>query len=132
MNFQEPRAFLVGELADLVSIKDIRCAITGQGLLDRLGVEVGGQDIGATPRQNSAARPVYHGEQIDEPSFHQYAGDIHCPRVMGTDDRQIAQPVGIAPISRISIRIINGAHPTLRPFLRNRLLSLLAPAPANG
>ena len=48
---------------------------------------------------DSAARPVYHGEEIDEPSSHQDAHNLHRPHVMETDDRQIAQPVGIAPIA---------------------------------
>ena len=62
--FQEPRELLAGELAPLVSVEDVRRAIAGQRLLDRLETEVGRQRIGQPPRQHAATRPVQDGKQI--------------------------------------------------------------------
>lgn len=104
MGFQKLRELLVGELADLVSAEDVRCATTVPA--SRATSEQESVVKVLDRRHDSVARPVYHEEQIDERSSHQDAHDLHRLYVIETDDRQIAQPVGIAPISRMLTRII--------------------------
>ena len=93
--FQEPRELLAGELAPLIGVEDVGRAIAGHGLLDRLQTEVGRQRVGQPPRQHPATRPVQDRKQIHEAPLHRNVGDIGRPDMIGRDDRQIAQQIGI-------------------------------------
>ena len=66
MLFQDPRELQARELASLIGVEDIRCAIVGHGLLDRLCIEIGHQCVGQPPRQHAATGPVEDREQIHE------------------------------------------------------------------
>jgi len=54
MVFQQPGELLADELAALVGVEDVRCAIAGQGLLARFNAEVSRQRVRQPPRQHSA------------------------------------------------------------------------------
>ena len=101
MVLQQAREVQAGELAAWVSVEDGRRAVAVDGFLHGVHTKVGGQGIGQTPRQHPAARPVYRGEQIDEPSLHWDVGDVCRPHVIGTGDRQMAQLMRIHRIRRM-------------------------------
>ena len=90
---EEPRELLAGELAALVGVEELRRAIAGQGLLDRLETEVGRQRVGQPPRQHPATRPIQDGEQIHEASAHRDVGDVGGPHLVRASDLQLAQQI---------------------------------------
>ena len=103
MVFQEPRELLAGELAALVRVEDVRSAVAGQGLLDRLDAEVGRQRVGQPPRQHPATRPVQDREEIHKATRHRKVRDIRRPDLIGSGDRQMAEQIRVHPMRRMSL-----------------------------
>ena len=103
MVFQESRELLAGELAALVRVEDVRRAIAGQGLLDRLHAEVGRQRVGQPPRQHAATRPVHHREERHKAPRHRKVRDIRRPHLIGSGDRQMAEQIRVHPMCRMSL-----------------------------
>ena len=86
MVFQQARKHEARELAPLVRIEDVRCAIPGDRLLDGVQAEVSGQRVGQLSRQHPAAGPVQDGEQIHEATLHRNVRDVRHPDVIRTRD----------------------------------------------
>ena len=82
MRLQHIREFRAGELAALIGVEDLRCAVAGQRLCQRRRAQVRGQRIRQAPSQHLARRPVQDGAQIQEPVVHQDVGDIGGPDVV--------------------------------------------------
>ena len=103
MLFQQARELQTRELTPLVGVEDLRCAIAGQGLLDRLAAKVRGQRIGEPPRQHPATRPVQDGEQLHEAARHRDVGDIGRPDMVRAGDLRVAQEIGIHCVGRMPL-----------------------------
>ncbi len=78
---------LRGELAALVGVEDLRPAVGGQGLLDRVDAERGVHRDRQPPAQDLAAEPVHYRAQVAEAARHRDVGDIHRPDLVGPVDR---------------------------------------------
>ena len=70
-------------------------AFPGQGLLDRLQAEGGGQRMGQRPRPYPPTRPIQDGAQRHNAALPRDIGEVRGPDVMRARDLQLAQPSGI-------------------------------------
>jgi len=93
-----------GELAAWIRVEDLQVAILRVCLSHRVEAEVRGQRIGESPRQHSATRPVEDGEEIHEASTHGNVDDIRGSDVVGANDVQTAQEIGVYPMGRMLLR----------------------------
>jgi hypothetical protein len=80
-----------GKLTALVGIENLRPAVFGEGLLDRLEAERDLHRDRRAPRRHPAAEPVDRGGKIDEAARHRDVGDVHRPRLVR---RSTARPRG--------------------------------------
>ena len=87
---QEPRELQARELAALIGVEDIRCAIVGHSLLDRLRTETGRQRVGQPPRQHPATGPVHDCTQVHEAAVHRNVGNIGRPDMVRPGDLHVA------------------------------------------
>ncbi len=62
-----------------------------------------------SPRQDAAAEPVDDCGQIDEAARHGNVGDVHRPDLVGPDDGEIAQQIGIDLVPRRRLRGVGAA-----------------------
>jgi hypothetical protein len=83
-----------GELAALVTVHDLRFAVSGQRFFQSFNAEVSFHAIGQSPAQNLAALPVHDGHQIEEPASLRDVADINTPDLVGAGDRQCPQQIG--------------------------------------
>ena len=91
-----------GELAPLVGVEDLRPAMTGQRLVDRIQAEIDLHGDGHPPGQHPSAEPVHHRSQVHEAMGHRYIGDVHRPGLVRPLDRHPAQQVRkhLVPVCR--------------------------------
>src|SRR5439155_25818515 len=68
-----------GELAALVGVEDLRPAVFGERLLDRLEAELDFHRDREPPSLDPAAEPVDHGGKVDEAARYRDVGDVHRP-----------------------------------------------------
>lgn len=90
---------LAGELASLIAIEDLRLAVFGQGLIQRLDAEVGLQRDRHAVAEHPPRESVDNGNEIDKAARHRDIGDIGCPYLVGTFDLRPAQQVEIDLVS---------------------------------
>ena len=84
-----------GELAALVAVEDVRLAMPGQGLLQRLDAEVGFHRDRHPMRENPPAEHVDDRRQVDEATRHWDVGDVHRPHLIGPLDLHPAQQIRV-------------------------------------
>lgn len=89
-DLREPRA---GELAALVRVEDLGPPMSHHGLLDRGAAEVDINRIRQPPRQHPAARPIHHGDEVEEAAAHRDVGDFCAPDVVRSADIEPAQQI---------------------------------------
>jgi hypothetical protein len=93
-----------GELAALIRIEDVRPSVTGQSFIQRLDAELRFHGDRQPPGENPAAEPVDDGCQIDEAARHRDVRDVHGPDLVGSDDRQVEQEIGVNLVPRRWLR----------------------------
>src|SRR3954468_23650251 len=98
-----------GELAALIGVEDLRPAVAGQGLFQRLGAERRLHGDRQPPAENPTAEPVDDRGEVDEPARHRNVGDVHGPDLVGPGDRQVAQQVGVDLVARCRLRGVGPA-----------------------
>ena len=99
---EQLREFEAGELAALVGVEDLRCAVAVHRLLHRLDTEVRRQRVRQAPRQHPAAGPVHHRKQVHEAALHRDVSDVGSPDVVRALDLQSAQQVRIDRMCRMA------------------------------
>lgn len=62
--------FITGELAALVGIENLRCAITFNRFCQNVHAESGIQGVRQAPAQNFATIPIHHRDQIEKTFSH--------------------------------------------------------------
>ena len=67
----------------------------GQCFLDCLDAKVGLQRDRHPPGKDTAGEPVDDSRKIDEATRHRDVGDVHRPDLIGPNDLQVAQKVGV-------------------------------------
>ena len=67
----------------------------GQRFLDCLDAKVGLQRDRHPPGKDTAGEPVDDSRKIDEATRHRDVGDVHRPDLIGPNDWQVAQKVGV-------------------------------------
>ena len=87
-----------GELAALVGVEDLRRAIRGQGLIQRVRAEARVQRVRQPPSQHVAARPVHDRHQVEEAAPHRDVGDVGAPDMVRPLDPQIPQQIRVNPV----------------------------------
>ena len=99
------RAYPVGErvagkLGTLVRVEYLRGAGM-QRRLERVDAENAVHRVRQPPRQDMAAGPVHHGDEIKKAIRNRDIGDVSTPRLVRPIDHQVAQQVGIHPVLRV-------------------------------
>ena len=70
-------------------------------LFERALVRHWSEDNGRAPGQNLAAVPIHDGDQIQEPTLHGNVGDVDAPNLIGSNNRQLPQQVGVNLLLRM-------------------------------
>ncbi len=86
---------LTGELAALVGVKDIRCAMGRQGLLQCFNARRCIQAVGQTPTQYLSGMPIHHGHHIPKAFAQRNIRDVSAPNLVHSINRQISQQIGV-------------------------------------
>ena len=81
-----------GELAALIGIEDLRLAVAGQRLLERLDAKAGVQGVRQTPGPHIPARPIQDRHQVKKAAPHRDVGDVGAP--------DMVRPIIAKPLSR--------------------------------
>src|SRR5215212_8657625 len=95
---------VAGELRALIGVEDLRPAVAGQRLFQRLDAERRLQGDRQPPGENPTAEPVDHGGQVDEAACHGHVGEVHGPDLVGSVDRHPAQQVRVDLVARRRLR----------------------------
>src|SRR5215210_2864116 len=93
-----------GELAALVGVENLRPAVTGQGVLQRLDAEPHIHRVRYTPRQHLARPPVHDRDKIQKPASHRNVGEIRAPDLVRPVDRQVSEQIRVDPMLRMRDR----------------------------
>ena len=88
--FQDSRELQARELAALIGVEEIRYAIVGHGIPDRLRTEIGRQPVGQPPRQHPVTGPVHDRTPGLEGAMHRNVGDINRPDMVRAGDLHVA------------------------------------------
>ena len=107
-----------GELAALVRVEDLRPAVLGECVGDRLEAELHLHRDREPPGQNPAAEPVDHGGEIDEAARHGDVGDVHRPHPVRPLDLHVAQQIRVDLVPR---RRLRGVRPAIERLDRHAL-----------
>jgi len=76
---QSPGEGKAGELAALVGVEDLRHAMPGQSLVERVRTEARVQRVRQPSGQHKAARPVHDRHQVEKAALHRDVGDVGTP-----------------------------------------------------
>ncbi len=82
-----------GQLAALVGVHDVRHAVVGDRLFQRLDGGIRRQTDRQSPRQDSTAGPVEDHGQIHEAAAHRDVGRVHRPDLVRAVDGDAAQQI---------------------------------------
>ncbi len=126
MRFQEAREVAAGEWATLIGVEDLRATVAVNGFSHRIQTEVGGQRVGEPPGEYPARVPVDHGEQVEEAPAHRDGGDVGCPHLIRSLDREIAQEVGMDFIPPLPTRGVGLPVERFDPHARPQGADVLA------
>ena len=95
-SFQEHRGEgLGGKLRSLVAVKDLWCAVEGEGLVEGGHAEVRGHGVGEAPGQHLSRVPVHDRDQVPESFFEGDVRDVGRPDLVGSSDQKVAQEIGV-------------------------------------
>ena len=100
-----------GELAARIGIEDLRLAVAGQHLLERLDARTGVQGVRQTPGQHIPARPIQDRHQVKKAAPHRDVGDVGAPDMVCPHDRQTLEQIGVDPV--LGMRFARAAPPLL-------------------
>ena len=75
-----------------------------QSFLERLDTKIRFHRDRYPPSQDAAGEPVHHGGQINEPARHGDICDVHRPDLIGPDDLQISEQIGVDLVPRRGFR----------------------------
>ena len=92
-----------GELAALVGIEDLRPAMTGQRVVERLDAKVRVQAVRQPPGQHMPARPIHDRHQVKEAAPHRDVADAGAPDMVRPLDRQTFEQIGVDPVPGMRI-----------------------------
>src|SRR4051812_10183601 len=93
-----------GELRALVRIEDLRLAVMGHRILQRLDAECRFHRDRQPPRQYATAEPIEHDSQIDEATRRRDVGYVHRPHLVRPCDLHPAQQIRIDLVARLGLR----------------------------
>ena len=79
-------------------------AVTCQRLLHSFYAEVDLQRDRHSPCQDTPGEPIQHGSQVDEAPRHRNVGDVHRPDLIGPDDGQFSEQIGVDLVTRRRFR----------------------------
>ena len=94
---QVPGEGEAGELAALVGIEELRRAMAGQRLVERLDAEARIQGVRQAPGQHMPARPVHDRHQVKEAAPYLDVGNVGAPDLVRPFDLQTLEQIGIDP-----------------------------------
>jgi hypothetical protein len=83
------------ELAPLIRIKYLWTAPFSNGLEKRIDTKSRIQCVRHPMGQHFPAMPIQNGDQVDESAPQRNVRDIRAPNLVGTNDRQISEPVRV-------------------------------------
>ena len=101
MVFEHAGETLTGELATLITIKDLRRSVPGEGLFQGCHAEIGGQGVGDAPTQHLAGVPVHDHHQVRKAVRHRHVGQVGTPDLVGPVDRQSPQSIRVDRMPRV-------------------------------
>jgi len=83
MLFENAREDFTRKLDTLIRVKDFRCSMALQGLLQSIDTEVRVHGVGYPPGQHLAAVPVDNGDQVHEAPDQRDITDVSCSNLVG-------------------------------------------------
>src|SRR6056297_502794 len=92
------------ELATLIAVEDLGRSVSRQCLLDSFYAEVGLHRDRYQPCQDPSGEPVHDRGEVDEAPRRRDVGDVHRPDLVGPDDGQLPQQIGIDLVPRCRFR----------------------------
>src|SRR5271166_5562745 len=118
-----------GKLYALIGVEDLRRAVSIYRLLQGFDAKPRLHPDRHTPRQNPAAEPVHHRDQIDKALGQRDVRDVRAPHLVRPLDRQTAQKIRIDLVFRVrlaGVRLLvdrldpHQPHQTAHPFAVHR------------
>ena len=94
---QAPGEGEAGERAARIGIEDLRLAVAGPRLLERLDAKAGVEGVRQTPGQHIPARPIPDRHQVKKAAPHRDVGDVGAPDMVCPLDRQTLEQIGVDP-----------------------------------
>ena len=83
-----------GKLRSLVGVEDQRLT-PAKGVVERIPAEGNFQRVGQSPTEDETAVPIDDGGQIEKAVLHGNVSNIGAPDLIGRDDGDVAQQVGM-------------------------------------
>ena len=88
MTFQQLREGQARELRPLICVEDLRLAVFCERLLNSLNAKACVERDRELPGQDLPAELIDDGGKIGEAARHGDVGNVHCPGLVGSQDRQ--------------------------------------------
>ena len=99
MTFQSARVGRRRELGPLIRVEDLG-AESEQRLVERVDTEIAGECVRELPRQDVPAEEIHDRREVEEAVLHRDVCDVAGPHVVGPDDLQTPQQIGVNLVAR--------------------------------
>ena len=101
------------ELATLIRVEDFGGPMPGQRFSDYLDAKVSLQRDRHSPCKDTAGEPVHNRRKTYNAPRHWNLGEVHRPDLVGPNDRQVAQKIGVDFVPGVRFRGVG--HPMQCP-----------------
>ena len=92
--FEDPEKLFGGKLTSLIGVED-QWLPPVESVVERIAAEGTVQRVGQSPTEDETAVPIDDGGQVEKAISHRNVSNIGAPDLIGRDDCDIAQQVGI-------------------------------------